>query len=58
MRGGAQRSHRVTGDGVLHLEHLGPEFAQDRCRVGSGDKVADVDDADPVERQFPGSVAD
>ena len=35
---------------VLDLDHLGAELAQERGRVGPGQEVADVDDADAFER--------
>ncbi len=51
---GAKPAHRIAGDRVFDLEHLGAELAHDRRRVGSGEKGADIDDPDPVHRRYGG----
>ena len=51
LRRRAEPAHRVARDRMLDLQHLSAVFAHDRCGVGPGEKVANVDDAHAGQRQ-------
>jgi hypothetical protein len=43
---------------MLHLEHLGPELAEDGGGIGAGEEVADIDDPDAGKRERSRGIAD
>ena len=47
--------HRVTVAGVLHLDHLGAEVAEELSAERSGQQLAELDDANVVQRQRGGA---
>ena len=54
LAGGAELAQRVALAGLLDLDDLGAELAEDGGGEGPGDEGREVDDADAVERQLVG----